>query len=96
MHVCVESITLSGDERDCKPGKVCVHLKYEEAVEAGVDHLSEGMISSRRGFVSLQQAIVSHLDSSWMAPLCSAERPLTSDHISNQLFLISLFQIIEK
>lgn len=33
MCVCVESITLSGDERDCEPGKVCVHLKYEEAVE---------------------------------------------------------------
>uniref|UniRef100_A0A672Q1D0 Tandem C2 domains, nuclear n=1 Tax=Sinocyclocheilus grahami TaxID=75366 RepID=A0A672Q1D0_SINGR len=29
----LESITLSGDERDCEPGKVCVHLKYEEAVE---------------------------------------------------------------
>uniref|UniRef100_A0A8C1BNG2 Tandem C2 domains, nuclear n=2 Tax=Cyprinus carpio TaxID=7962 RepID=A0A8C1BNG2_CYPCA len=27
------SITLSGDERDFEPGKVCVHLKYEEAVE---------------------------------------------------------------
>uniref|UniRef100_A0A8C1J6L4 Tandem C2 domains, nuclear n=1 Tax=Cyprinus carpio TaxID=7962 RepID=A0A8C1J6L4_CYPCA len=27
------SITLSGDERDYEPGKVCVHLKYEEAVE---------------------------------------------------------------
>lgn len=31
--VCIESITLSGDERDFEPGKVCVHLKYEEAVE---------------------------------------------------------------
>lgn len=31
--VCIESITLSGDERDLEPGKVCVHLKYEEAVE---------------------------------------------------------------
>uniref|UniRef100_A0A8C1BLU5 Tandem C2 domains, nuclear n=2 Tax=Cyprinus carpio TaxID=7962 RepID=A0A8C1BLU5_CYPCA len=29
----LESITLSGDERDFEPGKVCVHLKYEEAVE---------------------------------------------------------------
>ncbi|TRY86809.1 hypothetical protein DNTS_020530 [Danionella cerebrum] len=29
----LESITLSGDEQDCAPGKVCVHLKYEEAVE---------------------------------------------------------------
>uniref|UniRef100_A0A8C1BVT5 Tandem C2 domains, nuclear n=1 Tax=Cyprinus carpio carpio TaxID=630221 RepID=A0A8C1BVT5_CYPCA len=29
----LESITLSGDERDYEPGKVCVHLKYEEAVE---------------------------------------------------------------
>ncbi|XP_067277130.1 tandem C2 domains nuclear protein [Pseudorasbora parva] len=29
----LESITLSGDERDREPGKVCVHLKYEEAVE---------------------------------------------------------------
>lgn len=33
MCVCIESITLSGDERDREPGKVCVHLKYEEAVE---------------------------------------------------------------
>jgi len=31
--VCIESITLSGDERDRELGKVCVHLKYEEAVE---------------------------------------------------------------
>ncbi|XP_009305708.1 tandem C2 domains nuclear protein [Danio rerio] len=29
----LESITLSGDERDREPGKVCVHLKYEAAVE---------------------------------------------------------------
>ncbi|XP_059374262.1 tandem C2 domains nuclear protein-like [Carassius carassius] len=29
----LDSITLSGDERDCEPGKVCVQLKYEEAVE---------------------------------------------------------------
>ncbi|XP_052007725.1 tandem C2 domains nuclear protein-like [Xyrauchen texanus] len=29
----LESITLSGDERDCELGKVCVHLRYEEAVE---------------------------------------------------------------
>uniref|UniRef100_A0A673LMY9 Tandem C2 domains nuclear protein-like n=1 Tax=Sinocyclocheilus rhinocerous TaxID=307959 RepID=A0A673LMY9_9TELE len=29
----LESITLSGDERDFEPGKVCVHVKYEEAVE---------------------------------------------------------------
>lgn len=33
MFVCIESITLSGDERDREPGKVCVHLKYEEEVE---------------------------------------------------------------
>lgn len=33
MFVCIESITLSGDERDRELGKVCVHLKYEEAVE---------------------------------------------------------------
>uniref|UniRef100_A0A672PC52 Tandem C2 domains, nuclear n=1 Tax=Sinocyclocheilus grahami TaxID=75366 RepID=A0A672PC52_SINGR len=30
---CPESITLSGDERDFEPGKVCVHMKYEETVE---------------------------------------------------------------
>ncbi|XP_051507584.1 tandem C2 domains nuclear protein-like isoform X2 [Myxocyprinus asiaticus] len=29
----LESITLSGDERDRELGKVCVHLRYEEAVE---------------------------------------------------------------
>lgn len=29
----VESITLSGDERDHELGKVCVHVRYEEAVE---------------------------------------------------------------
>ncbi|XP_067241470.1 tandem C2 domains nuclear protein [Chanodichthys erythropterus] len=29
----LESITLSGDERDRELGKVCVHMKYEEAVE---------------------------------------------------------------
>lgn len=29
----VESIILSGDERDHELGKVCVHMRYEEAVE---------------------------------------------------------------